>query len=90
MDNISSVAWNCQVQHIVSTASTNGYTVVWDLRNKKEVMTLAQAGQSTMTGGKGSISSIAWHPNIVSIHLCNRGIVFLTIYMIGYPNCYCF
>lgn len=69
MDNISSVAWNGQVQHIVSTASTNGYTVVWDLRNKKEVMTLAHAGQSTFTGGRGSISSIAWHPNIVSFYL---------------------
>jgi protein transport protein SEC31 len=67
MDDISSVAWNCQVQHILSTASTNGYTVVWDLRNKKEVMTLAHSGQSAMMGsGRGSISSIAWHPNIVS------------------------
>lgn len=66
MDDISSVAWNCQVQHIVSTASTNGYTVVWDLRNKKEVMTLAYAGQNTLTGGRGTISSIAWHPDVVS------------------------
>ncbi|CAO3606729.1 unnamed protein product [Mucor hiemalis] len=64
MDDISSVAWNCQVPHILSTASTNGYTVVWDLRNKKEVMTLAQGSHSTLTGGRGSISSISWHPNV--------------------------
>lgn len=64
MDNISSVAWNCQVPHILSTASTNGYTVVWDLRNKKEVMTLAQGSHSSLTGGRGSISSISWHPNV--------------------------
>jgi protein transport protein SEC31 len=67
MDDISSVAWNCQVQHILSTASTNGYTVVWDLRNKKEVMTLAHSGQSSLVGA-GAISSIAWHPNVVSIN----------------------
>lgn len=59
MDEISSVAWNCQVQHIVSTSSTNGYTVIWDLRNKKEVMTLAYPV-------RGPISSIVWHPDIVS------------------------
>lgn len=66
MDEISSVAWNCQVQHIVSTASTSGYTVIWDLRNKKEVMALAYQGS-----GRGSISSIDWHPDIVSITITN-------------------
>lgn len=75
MDDISSVAWNCQVQHILSTASTNGYTVVWDLRNKKEVMTLAYAGQNTLTGGKGSVSAIAWHPDVVSLFFCNAKLV---------------
>ncbi|GAA5797196.1 hypothetical protein HPULCUR_002576 [Helicostylum pulchrum] len=59
MDEISSVAWNCQVQHIVSTSSTNGYTVIWDLRNKKEVMTLAYPV-------RGPISSIVWHPDIAT------------------------
>ena len=67
MDDITTVAWNHQVQHIVSTASKNGYTVVWDLRNKKEIMTLA-TGQTVMTGGRGSISSIAWHPNVVCFY----------------------
>ncbi|KAG2196282.1 hypothetical protein INT47_012504 [Mucor saturninus] len=57
MDEITSVKWNCQVQHILSTASTNGYTVVWDLRNKKEVMTLPSSS---------SISSIAWNPDIAT------------------------
>ncbi|KAI8637267.1 hypothetical protein BD408DRAFT_406578 [Parasitella parasitica] len=66
MDDISSVAWNCQVQHILSTASTNGYTVVWDLRNKKEVMALAYAGQNTLTGGRRSVSAIAWHPDVAT------------------------
>ncbi|KAI9481427.1 MAG: WD40-repeat-containing domain protein [Benjaminiella poitrasii] len=61
MDDISSVAWNSQVQHIIATSSINGYTVIWDLRNKKEVMTLANYNQY-----KNSISSIAWHPNIAT------------------------
>ncbi|OBZ82852.1 Protein transport protein sec31 [Choanephora cucurbitarum] len=58
MDDIVSIAWNGQVQHIIASASTNGYTVVWDLRNKKEIMTLA--------GSLSSLSSIAWHPQVAT------------------------
>ncbi|KAI8368523.1 WD40-repeat-containing domain protein [Blakeslea trispora] len=58
MDDIVSIAWNGQVQHIIASASTNGYTVVWDLRSKKEIMTLA--------GLLSSLSSIAWHPKVAT------------------------
>ncbi|KAF7727576.1 protein transport protein S31 [Apophysomyces ossiformis] len=69
LTDITSVAWNCQVPHILSTSSTTGNTVVWDLRNRKEVMTLAYAGQSA--GGMGAsgrlgISSAAWHPDVAT------------------------
>ncbi|CEG65418.1 hypothetical protein RMATCC62417_02210 [Rhizopus microsporus] len=58
MDHIRAIAWNGQVQHILSTASTNGYTIVWDIRNKKEIMALPQH--------PAVISSIAWHPDIAT------------------------
>lgn len=68
LDEVTSVAWNCQVQHILATSSTTGYTVVWDLRNRKEIMTLAAPGAGGMGGGHRGISSIAWHPDVVSIN----------------------
>jgi protein transport protein SEC31 len=63
MEEMTDVAWNCQVQHILATSASNGYTVVWDLRNKKEILTLS-SNQSH------SISSIAWHPSVVNV-ICN-------------------
>ncbi|KAI7898032.1 WD40-repeat-containing domain protein [Cokeromyces recurvatus] len=59
MNDINSVAWNSQVQHIIATSSTNGYTVLWDLRSKKQIMTLTYKQNSP-------ISSIAWHPDIAT------------------------
>ena len=66
------------MQHVLAGASSSGYTVVWDLRNKREVVALAYgggagtlAGQGAFGGGLGSggrrgISAIAWHPDNVS------------------------
>lgn len=57
MMGISNVSWNSQVQHIIAACATNGYTVVWDLRTKREILSLYAP--------ESSISSIAWHPNMV-------------------------
>jgi protein transport protein SEC31 len=70
MDDITSVGWNGQVSHILATSSTSGHTVVWDLRNRKEVMTLAYSGQSgggISAGNRRGITTLAWHPDVVSI-----------------------
>ena len=64
MDDITSVGWNGQVQHILATSSSNGHTVVWDLRNRKEVMTLS-APNSGVISGRKNISSVVWHPDVV-------------------------
>ncbi|PFH49472.1 hypothetical protein AMATHDRAFT_76183 [Amanita thiersii Skay4041] len=75
LDEITSVAWNQQVQYVLAGASTTGYTVVWDLRGKREVVALAYgggagtlAGQlgttgSLAVGGRRGMSDIAWHPD---------------------------
>ncbi|KAF7964892.1 hypothetical protein HWV62_1789 [Athelia sp. TMB] len=75
LDEITSVAWNQQVQHVLAGASSTGYTVVWDLRGKREVVALAYgggagtlAGQSGIgggmaVGGRRGMSAIAWHPD---------------------------
>ena len=44
LDGITSVAWNPQVQYILAGASSTGYTIVWDLRGKQEVVVQAYRG----------------------------------------------
>ncbi|KAF5370333.1 hypothetical protein D9758_007002 [Tetrapyrgos nigripes] len=75
LDDITSIAWNQQVQYVLAGASTTGYTVVWDLRGKREVVALAYGGGAgtlagQMSGGNGlavggrrGMSAIAWHPD---------------------------
>ncbi|KAK7443253.1 protein transport protein S31 [Stygiomarasmius scandens] len=75
LDDITSVAWNQQVQYVLAGASSTGYTVVWDLRGKREVVALAygggagtlagqmNAGNGLAVGGRRGMSAIAWHPD---------------------------
>jgi protein transport protein SEC31 len=61
----------------LATSSGTGYTVVWDLRGKREVVALAyggnQSGSQTGSGRRG-MSDVAWHPDNVggrSFHRLN-------------------
>lgn len=37
----TAVGWNNKVPHIFASASENGVAIVWDLKNKKAIMTLS-------------------------------------------------
>ncbi|KAG8985457.1 protein transport protein S31 [Tulasnella sp. JGI-2019a] len=74
LDEVTSLAWNCLVPHVLGTSSSSGYTVVWDLRGKKEVVALAygggagtmgggSTGSALAAGGRRGMSDVAWHPN---------------------------
>ncbi len=79
LDEITSLAWNCQVPHVLATSSSSGYTVVWDLRGKREVVALQygggagtaggnfgsgfNAGGALAAGGRRGMSAVAWHPD---------------------------
>jgi protein transport protein SEC31 len=52
------VSWNRKVQHILASASDQGLTVVWDLKNKKEVVTIKDPANRTRC------SSLSWNPEI--------------------------
>ncbi|KAG0346435.1 protein transport protein S31 [Podila humilis] len=76
LDDITCVAWNNHVQHILATSSTTGYTVVWDLKSKREVLTLSYPGAS-VTGSMSNlaqmaapsrrgITAIAWNPDVAT------------------------
>ncbi|KAI5981661.1 hypothetical protein EDC04DRAFT_2848364 [Pisolithus marmoratus] len=74
VDEITCVSWNQHVQYILAGASSTGYTVVWDLRGKREVVALAYGGgtgtlggavgSAMAVGGRRGMSAIAWHPDI--------------------------
>lgn len=68
LDEVSALAWNNQVPHVLATASGTGYTVVWDLRGKREVVALAYGGGAggNQTGsGRRGMSDVEWHPDNV-------------------------
>src|SRR6201999_1144513 len=74
LDEITSLAWNRQVPYILATSGNTGYTVVWDLRHKREVAVLAytgatgaQVGGGMAMGGRKGMSDVVWHPNNVSL-----------------------
>ncbi|TPX63442.1 hypothetical protein SpCBS45565_g06633 [Spizellomyces sp. 'palustris'] len=60
LEDVSTLAWNRQVAYILGTASNNGYTVLWDLRHKKEIITLAHPG------GRKPITALAWNPAVAT------------------------
>jgi protein transport protein SEC31 len=68
LDEVSALAWNNQVPHVLATSSGTGYTVVWDLRGKREVVALAYGGGASGTqagSGRRGMSDVAWHPDNV-------------------------
>merc|ERR1719362_1441648 len=51
-------AWNRKVQHIMCSCSNAGMTVVWDLKQKKEVISFKDPANRLRC------SAVAWHPEV--------------------------
>ncbi|CEL54427.1 hypothetical protein RSOLAG1IB_11674 [Rhizoctonia solani AG-1 IB] len=72
-DKTDALGWNAQVVHILASSSLSGYTVVWDLRGKREVVALQYGGGGGPVGGPGpgsgaggvrrGVSDVACHPD---------------------------
>ena len=58
--DISCVAWNRKVQHILASTSHGGLSVVWDLKLKKPVISFADPNNKTQRN-----SVVAWNPETV-------------------------
>ncbi|OLY84088.1 Protein transport protein sec31 [Smittium mucronatum] len=73
IEDVTDLSWNNQVQQILATSSNSGATSVWDLRNRREVMSLAHSGNlgldinqgmgSNLGLSRSGVSSVKWHPN---------------------------
>lgn len=55
---ISAVAWNKKVAHILASTNSRGETSVWDLRQKRVVITFRNSSHLSQVSG----NSIAWNP----------------------------
>lgn len=86
LDEITALAWNHHVQYALAASSSTGYTVVWDLRGKREVAALAYGGGAgtqagvqgfgagLAVGGRRGMSDVAWHPDNVRIGFLHFGV----------------
>ncbi|KAH8826241.1 SEC31B protein [Flagelloscypha sp. PMI_526] len=68
LDDITSIGWNKVVPYVLGGSSNTGNTVVWDLRGKREVVSLAygstpSGGGGGFSGGRRGTSDLAWSPD---------------------------
>jgi len=55
--DFETVDWNKKVPHILATGSSGGLVTVWDIKSKKESMTLNKFGSK-------AISAVVWDPDV--------------------------
>ncbi|KAB8346260.1 hypothetical protein FH972_023305 [Carpinus fangiana] len=56
-DNFDCLDWNKKVPHILVTGSSAGFVTVWDVKAKKESLTLNNYGRKP-------VSAVAWNPDV--------------------------
>ena len=56
VDDIDAASWNRKVANILATASTNGFTSVWDLKQSREILHLQNPSRKR-------VSTLAWDPD---------------------------
>nr|XP_014993901.2 protein transport protein Sec31A isoform X17 [Macaca mulatta] len=59
-EDISCIAWNRQVQHILASASPSGRATVWDLRKNEPIIKVSDHSNRMHCSG------LAWHPDIAT------------------------
>ncbi|KAM9455996.1 protein transport protein Sec31A isoform 2-T2 [Clarias gariepinus] len=59
-EDISCVAWNCQVQHILASASPSGRASIWDLRKNDLIIKVSDHSNRMHCSG------LAWNPDVAT------------------------
>ena len=57
-DTFESLDWNKKIPHILVTGGSGGFVTVWDVKAKKESLTLNNLGRK-------AVSAVAWDPENV-------------------------
>ncbi|KAI9298125.1 WD40 repeat-like protein [Neoconidiobolus thromboides FSU 785] len=63
LGDVTDLSWNKKVPHILATSSNSGYTVIWDLKNRREVMSLGYQQSGNSNFSHGGVTSVAWNPD---------------------------
>jgi len=58
-DDFDALDWNKVVPHIMATAGSGGFVTVWDVKAKKESLTLNNYGRKP-------VSAVAWNPDFAT------------------------
>jgi protein transport protein SEC31 len=56
-DEYTTLDWNKKVAHILATGSSGGFVTVWDVKGKKENLSLNNYGRK-------SVSAVSWDPDV--------------------------
>ena len=67
-DDIECLDWNKRVAHILVTGSNAGFVTVWDVKTKKESLTLNNMGRK-------AVSAVAWDPEKVRVSCVPIGLL---------------
>ncbi|XP_074084615.1 protein transport protein Sec31A isoform X6 [Macrotis lagotis] len=59
-EDISCIAWNRQVQHILASTSPSGRATVWDLRKNEPIIKVSDHSNRMHCSG------LAWHPDVAT------------------------
>ncbi|XP_053260209.1 protein transport protein Sec31A isoform X3 [Podarcis raffonei] len=59
-EDISCIAWNRQVQHILASACPSGRATVWDLRKNEPIIKVSDHSNRMHCSG------LAWHPDVAT------------------------
>ncbi|XP_072261424.1 protein transport protein Sec31A isoform X7 [Pyxicephalus adspersus] len=60
LEDISCIAWNRQVQHILASTSPSGRSTVWDLRKNEPILKVSDHSNRMHCSG------MAWHPDVAT------------------------
>ncbi|XP_074946426.1 protein transport protein Sec31A isoform X24 [Phalacrocorax aristotelis] len=60
LEDISCIAWNKQVQHILASTSPSGRATVWDLRKNEPIIKVSDHNNRMHCSG------LAWHPDVAT------------------------
>ncbi|NXJ99389.1 SC31A protein, partial [Corythaixoides concolor] len=60
LEDVSCIAWNRQVQHILASASPSGRATVWDLRKNEPIIKVSDHNNRMHCSG------LAWHPDVAT------------------------
>lgn len=59
-DEVTALAWNRKIQHILASGTGSGFVNVWDLKQRKQVIGIRNPS------GRMRCSALTWHPDIAT------------------------